>query len=161
MSESPKPWRFVFSLRTLLFAMACVAAFFAARELFVRNHDDGLGTTIARAKIVSSVCAATVALYVCVVSHPPNSKHRSRILRATLVGGTTGLLVAACLGVEIAEAVHRLYPEYWKWSRDSLEFVWIITRITIDCVAVSLITSSLYCWSGPLVARFGSAKSRP
>lgn len=152
--------RFTFSLRTLLFVTTCVAAFLAARQLFVRNHSGELGTTIARAQIVSLMFAAAGSLYVCINPQHSSGKNRTLILHGGIAGGTAGLLVATCLGIEIAEAVRNVYPEYWNWSRDFIEFVWIIARVTIACIVVAVLTSSLYCLCGNLVNWIGRTTSR-
>lgn len=160
LPENPTANRFTFSLRTLLFVTACVAAFLAARELFVRNHSGELGTTIARAKLVPLMFAAAGSLYVCTNPQHSPRKHRSLILHGGIAGGTAGLLVAMCLGIEIAEAVRKVYPEYWNWSRDFIEFAWIIARVTIACIVVGVVTSSLYCLCGNLVKWIGRTKSK-
>lgn len=151
--------RFTFSLRTVLFVTACVAAILAARDLFVHNHKDGLGITIARAKLVTLMFAAAASLYVCTIRKPPYREYRSIILRACIVGGLAGFLTATCLGFEIAEGVRKLYPEYWIWRRDFMDFVWIIASVTVACIVVSVLTSSLYLCAQSLVERIGSIKS--
>ena len=153
-TASAKP-RLIFSVRSMLFVMTCVVVLMSSRELFVYKHHTGLGTTISRAKAVSLMFASAATLYACTQRHPDNAKHRLRILRACVVGGTTGLLVALCLGIEIAEGVRKLYPDHWSWTRDIAVFAWVMTLVTVGSAVAGIVTSSLYYWSGHLFKRIG------
>ena len=151
---------FPFSLRTLLFLLACAAVFVAARGLFVCNHTDGLSTTVARAKLVALMFAAVGALYGCLNPMSSSKRHRALILRGGIAGGAVGFLVATSFGIEIAERVRTQYPEYWIWTRDWIDFLWIIAQVTMFCIVVSVATASLYCCCAILVRKIRRREQR-
>ncbi|MCA9202990.1 MAG: hypothetical protein KDA59_08085 [Planctomycetales bacterium] len=145
----------MFSLRTLMFVTASVAACLAAQKMFVYNHTGELWITVARAKLVPEVIAAATAIYACMHPRRSDSKHRSMISRGAMFGGIAGFLTATLLGIGIAESVRRFYPEYWDWTRNIVEFVIVITYLTVVSVIVGAATSALYCAFRIVVKRIG------
>ncbi len=83
----------------------------------------------------------------------------SRVLWSGVAGSIAGSLVATCLGVEIAEGVRKLYPEYWNWSRDVYEFAFMVVREALVCFAVGVAVAAMWCGVASFLKRIGNGKA--
>ena len=119
----------------MLFAVGIVALFYALRSNYAFGHDEGLGETIRRIRILTPLFGFLMALYVC-FSLVRTSRWWIVAGATSLGAGIAGSLSATHLGYELAAALQRSYPEYWNWLRDGQEFALLIGREALTASAV-------------------------
>jgi len=124
------------SFRSILIVIGLVSAFFACRYFFLfRVHD------ISRAHLTTYFIA-----FLAVLGFRNIYAQRNKMelfCSAFSIGFIAASVSGVPLGIEIANRVQKLYPEYWNWNNDLGWFIQIIAVVGVSGGMIGILVETV------------------